>query len=162
MNVPCIKSHASTQTIESANVFSSQSTQTDNTAITSHAIANTVATNTNNDDLGMDPANTSANVSFLQELLHDMEISPSQPDISSDNVSLAGSSTTDTSRASTSTPIQNYDIYIGKTMHNTTVGDMHFILTNMGVTNITLIKTVSRPNRYYVSFHVAIKGRHTR
>ena len=160
MNVPCIKSHASTQTIESANVFSSQSTQTDNTAITSHAIANTVATNTNNDDLGMDPANTSANVSFLQELLHDMEISPSQPDISSDNVSLAGSSTTDTSRASTSTPIQNYDIYIGKTMHNTTVGDMHFILTNMGVTDITLIKTVSRPNRYYVSFHVAIKGRH--
>ena len=45
-------------------------------------------------------------------------------------------------------------------MHNTTVGDMHFILTNMGVTDITLIKTVSRPNRYYVSFHVAIKGRH--
>ena len=108
----------------------------------------------------MNPANTIANVSFLQELLHDMELSPSQLDISSDNVSIAGNSTTDTSCASTSTPIQNYDIYIGKTMHNTTVGDMHFILTNMGVTDITLIKTVSRPNRYYVSFHVEIKGRH--
>ena len=98
----------------------------------------------------MQPENTSATVSYLNEMLDDMVVE------SCDNDDIASIST-----LSSESHIQSdhQHVYIGNTSVGTTRDELFALLCHIGVKDIINIDTVSRFDRQYVSFCVTVANR---
>ena len=98
----------------------------------------------------MQPENTSATVSYLNEMIDDMVVE------SCDNDDIASISTL-SSESRISLDYQH--VYIGNTSVGTTRDKLFALLCHIGVKDIINIDTVSRFDRQYVSFCVTVANR---
>ena len=102
-------------------------------------------------DLSTQPDNTSATVSYLNDMLEGLEESIT------DEVTQSSRSS---SASETETNHTKQHVYIGKTPRETTVKEMFALLYNIGVKYICNIKRVSKYNHQYVSFCVTLQDPH--
>ena len=97
----------------------------------------------------MQPDNTSAAASYLNDMLEGLEESitdgatPLQSSMSSSASEMESNHT-------------NQNVYIGKAPRETTVEEMYALLYNIGVKDIFNIKRVNKYNHQYVSFCVTL------
>ena len=101
-------------------------------------------------DLSMQPDNTSATASYLNDMLEGLEES-----ITDGATPLLSSRSSSASEMETNHTNQN--VYIGKASRKTTVEEMYALVYNIGVKDIFNIKRVNKYNHQYVSFCVTLQ-----
>ena len=98
----------------------------------------------------MQPENTSATVSYLNEMLDDMAVESYDNDDIASNSNMSSES---------HIPSDHQHVYIGNTSVGTTRDELFALLCHIGVKNIINIDTVSKFDRQYVSFCVTVANR---